>query len=84
MITGCSGPGCGAELDTAAGGSVQVVAEAADVAEAVAAVRLHAPDVVLLDVHLPGGGGIGVLREVLGAGERRDSWRCRCPTLPRM
>jgi len=60
--------GVRAELDAAAGGSVQVVAEAADVAEAVAAVRLHAPDVVLLDVHLPGGGGIAVLREVLGAG----------------
>ena len=45
--------------------AVQVVAEAADVAEAVAAVLEHRPDVVLLDVHLPGGGGITVLREVL-------------------
>jgi DNA-binding NarL/FixJ family response regulator len=60
--------GVRAELDAAAAGTVEVVAEAADVAEAVAAVRLHAPDVVLLDVHLPGGGGVAVLREVLGAG----------------
>jgi DNA-binding NarL/FixJ family response regulator len=58
--------GVRAELDAAAPGAVQVVAEAADVAEAVAAVRQHAPDVVLLDVHLPGGGGVAVLREVLG------------------
>ncbi len=61
--------GVRAELEEAAGGSVEVVAEAADVAEAVAAVRTHLPDVVLLDVHLPGGGGIGVLRTVLGAGD---------------
>ncbi|HEY2833716.1 MAG TPA: response regulator transcription factor [Sporichthyaceae bacterium] len=60
--------GVRAELDAAADGSVHVVAEAADVAEAVAAVRSHSPDVVLLDVHLPGGGGVAVLREVLGTG----------------
>jgi DNA-binding NarL/FixJ family response regulator len=57
--------GVRAELDASAGGAVEVVAEAADVAEAVAAIRLHQPDVVLLDVHLPGGGGMAVLREVL-------------------
>ncbi len=44
--------------------AVEVVAEAADVAEAVAAVRAHRPDVVLLDVHLPGGGGAEVMRQV--------------------
>ena len=44
------------------GASVTVVAEAADVDEAVAAVRAHRPDVVLLDVHLPGGGGAEVMR----------------------
>ncbi len=43
------------------GGAVEVVGEAADVAEAVAGVRATRPDVVLLDVHLPGGGGRAVL-----------------------
>ncbi len=45
-------------------GRVDVVGEAADVDEAVAAVREHRPDVVLLDVHLPGGGGAEVMRQV--------------------
>ncbi len=44
------------------GGAVEVVAEAEDVATAVEAVRQHHPDVVLLDVHLPGGGGVEVMR----------------------
>jgi len=44
------------------GGAVEVVAEAADVDSAVAAVQQHQPDVVLLDVHLPGGGGLEVMR----------------------
>ena len=53
-------------------GSVHVVAEAADVAGAVAAVHDHRPAVVVLDVHLPGGdggGGAEVIRacqDVLG------------------
>ena len=41
---------------------LDIVAEAADVDEAVAAVNQHHPDVVLLDVHLPGGGGVEVMR----------------------
>jgi len=44
------------------GDSVDVVAEAADVDTAVSAVQQHQPDVVLLDVHLPGGGGVEVMR----------------------
>ena len=44
------------------GDAVDVVAEAADVAEAVAVISQHEPDVVLLDVHLPGGGGVEVMR----------------------
>jgi DNA-binding NarL/FixJ family response regulator len=43
------------------GDAVEVVGEAADVPEAVAGVRATRPDVVLLDVHLPGGGGRAVL-----------------------
>ncbi len=50
------------ELTTIGAGVVDVKAEAADVDEAVAAVGLHQPDVVLLDVHLPGGGGVEVMR----------------------
>jgi DNA-binding NarL/FixJ family response regulator len=37
------------------------VGEAADVPEAIARIRATEPDVVLLDVHLPGGGGRAVL-----------------------
>jgi DNA-binding NarL/FixJ family response regulator len=51
-----------AELEAAGAGEVEVLAQAADVDEAVAAVAAHRPDVVLLDVHLPGGGGVEVMR----------------------
>ncbi len=44
------------------GPEVRVLAEAEDVDTAVAAVLEHHPDVVLLDVHLPGGGGGEVMR----------------------
>jgi len=43
-------------------GRVDIVAEAEDVDAAVSAVLAHEPDVVLLDVHLPGGGGVEVMR----------------------
>ena len=46
------------------GGSAEVVGEAADVPEAVAGIRATEPDVVLLDVHLPGGGGRAVLEQL--------------------
>jgi DNA-binding NarL/FixJ family response regulator len=46
------------------GVAVDVVAEAADAQTAIAAVLGTLPDVVLLDVHLPGGGGLEVLRQV--------------------
>lgn len=42
--------------------AVEVVGEADDVATAVAAIRHHRPDVVLLDVHLPSGSGAEVIR----------------------
>ena len=47
------------------GKSVEVVAEAADADSAVEAILRLVPDVVLLDVHLPGGGGTEVLRRVV-------------------
>ena len=57
--------GLRADLD----GSIEVVGEAASVDEAVALIAELRPDVVLLDVHLPGGeggGGAEVLRRSAG------------------
>jgi DNA-binding NarL/FixJ family response regulator len=53
---------------TELGQAVDVVAEAEDVDTAVAAIREHSPDVVLLDVHLPGGGGTEVVKQCLDSG----------------
>ncbi|MBB4914084.1 response regulator [Streptosporangium saharense] len=50
------------------GDSVEVIGEAEDVDSAVKAIAELQPDVVLLDVHMPGGGGQEVLRRVLGSG----------------
>jgi DNA-binding NarL/FixJ family response regulator len=52
--------GVRAELGTA----VEVVGEAEDVDEAVRVIADTKPDVVLLDVHMPGGGGAEVIRSV--------------------
>jgi DNA-binding NarL/FixJ family response regulator len=46
---------------------VDVVGEAGSVEEASRAVLELKPDVVLLDVHLPGGGGLEVIRQVADA-----------------
>jgi DNA-binding NarL/FixJ family response regulator len=48
------------------GSHVEVVGEAAEVDGAVEVIRRTTPDVVLLDVHLPGGGGSEVLRRLHG------------------
>jgi DNA-binding NarL/FixJ family response regulator len=48
------------------GDDVDVVGEAADVASAVEGIRAAVPDVVLLDVHLPGGDGRAVLETLRG------------------
>jgi DNA-binding NarL/FixJ family response regulator len=53
--------GVRAEIEPA----VEVVGEAGDVASAISTIRAREPDVVLLDVHLPGGGGRAVLDAVL-------------------
>ncbi|GAA3528119.1 MULTISPECIES: response regulator [Nonomuraea] len=52
------------------GDSIEVVGEAEDVETAVKAIAEKEPDVVLLDVHMPGGGGQEVLRRVLGSGSQ--------------
>ena len=51
--------GVGADLPA----DIEIVGEADDVASAIAVVRDTKPDVVLLDVHLPGGNAQAVLRE---------------------
>ena len=44
------------------GGGFDVVAEAGTADEAIAAIREHAPDVVVCDLHMPDGGGLKVVR----------------------
>jgi DNA-binding NarL/FixJ family response regulator len=47
------------------GDAVEVVGEADEVEAAIELINERTPDVVLLDVHLPGGGGLAVLHGVL-------------------
>jgi DNA-binding NarL/FixJ family response regulator len=60
--------GVRAELD----GLVDVLGDAATVEDAVRRILELEPDVVVLDVHMPGGGGLEVIRQV---GERRPAQR---------
>lgn len=57
--------GLGMVLETTDG--VEVVGEAADTAEAVAASQELTPDVVLMDLRMPGGGGIEAIRQISGS-----------------
>jgi DNA-binding NarL/FixJ family response regulator len=50
--------------------NVHVVGEAPDAEEALARIREHAPDVVVLDMFMPGGGGTRVLQDLQGAENR--------------
>ena len=51
------------------GTRVHVVGEAGDVDEAIQGIRRTKPDVVLLDVHLPGGGGAAVIETIESEGQ---------------
>jgi DNA-binding NarL/FixJ family response regulator len=53
-----------AGVRTTLGDAVDVVGEAGTVADAVELIRRTAPDVVLLDVHMPDGGGVAVLGQL--------------------
>ena len=44
--------------------TVEIVGVASDVDEAITAIRDSQPEVVLIDVHMPGGGGLAVLNSV--------------------
>jgi DNA-binding NarL/FixJ family response regulator len=46
------------------GTAVDIAGEAEDAPSAIRTIRATRPDVVLLDVHLPGGGGLEVLRQL--------------------
>jgi DNA-binding NarL/FixJ family response regulator len=48
------------------GGEVLVVGDAGSVEEAVGVISEQQPDVVLVDVHMPDGGGVEVIRRVSG------------------
>jgi DNA-binding NarL/FixJ family response regulator len=52
------------EKASASGRDIVVVGEADDVASALRAIEATSPDVVLLDVHMPGGGGTEVIRRL--------------------
>jgi len=56
--------GVQAEIGRTEETGVEVVGEAADVDQAVTVITATRPEVVLLDVHLPGGGGTEVMKQV--------------------
>lgn len=58
------------DATTDAGEAITIVGEAETVPQAIAGIRDTAPDVVLLDVHMPNGGGLEVLLNTLDTGAR--------------
>jgi DNA-binding NarL/FixJ family response regulator len=64
-------------------GRVDVVGTAGDVDEAVAGIAAAQPDVVLVDVHMPGGGGAELIRRVLTAAEKGDPAAAAPALVPR-
>lgn len=54
------------------GSAVDIVGEAGTVAEAIAGIQETTPDVVLLDVHMPDGGGVAVIK---GSSAPNAAWR---------
>ena len=54
-----------------AGSEFSVAASAASAAQALEVIRDSDPDMVILDIAMPGGSGLEVLRQVRGQGDRR-------------
>ena len=54
----------GVRAELASESDIEVVGEAGAVAEAVAGINATHPNVVLLDVHMPDGGGVAVLNQI--------------------
>ena len=68
--------GVRSELAEEAADGIEIVGEAPDVETAVSVIKAEQPDVVLLDVHLPGGlghGGVDVLRGCVAQESQRLS-----------
>ncbi|WP_341267710.1 response regulator transcription factor [Gordonia malaquae] len=57
----------GVRAELAGEDGIDVVGDAGTVPQAISGIVATRPDVVLLDVHMPGGGGVGVLRGVTDA-----------------
>lgn len=51
---------------SAAGEGIEIIGEAGEVPEAIAGINRQHPDVVLLDVHMPEGGGLAVVQGAPG------------------
>lgn len=58
----------GVRAELAGEPDIEIVGEAGSVAEAVTGIRSATPDVVLLDVHMPAGGGVAVINGVANTG----------------
>ena len=64
------------------GDDFEVVGDASEVDAAIELIRERLPDVVLVDVHMPDGGGAAVIRGCATTIPTSASSRCRSPTSP--
>lgn len=62
--------GLRAELGSVGAGQLDIVGESDGVRDAVAKITQLEPDVVLLDVHMPDGGGLAIVQQCMAAGQR--------------
>jgi len=65
------------------GAEFEIVGDAGDVDAALEGIRRTRPEVVLLDVHLPGGAAGRCWRRSGPPSRTCASWHCRCRTRPR-